>query len=763
MQGVVGVRVDLGVLDGVPEAGDPEAVDAVVAGYVARAQAFEGRAGESRAAAAALVAVCAGSWVEALAARVERLSSGWADAGAGCAQVAEVMAGYGAQLRVLIRQVRACRHEVGTARARALAARDRYEAAVLAAGGAGSGVGWSWTQVPAFPAVAAAADELDAWRTAVGEVAAGLAGFEECCRQRADLDASTARALAGLDVMSAYAPGSAPDAVVDVPLVQALAASAAGTSTTAQRDLVARWFVDVVGQMLLDPTDEGAREVLESMLATWGDDGQTMSDLMTGLGGARLVRLLTALGQDMTLGDPGRNAVLARTGAALRRALAAASSQWTNEQADRFAGELLAAASSMDGTLGVIGFVFADPRGARMGQELTVAMADLLDEIERTRDAPWRDGPGTPGHALHTVGTLDASNAPYDPAAHVLATLGEYPQAARDWLVGADGPWGAEEATYDESRLAYWFLNRDWGATWSDGFAGIGALWAGAQHDVTTLREAQQLATLNSGVFAHLSSNRSFTPANLSDAGAAAVADAVRVQLRGLVEVGLVLNFEGNEDAWVDIATGLPGTGGPVAVVTPSELGVVLVAAAQGEGRAVLERGVAQYQADVIGAADDGAMLAPDALKRLALTWGAVDGAIRTAQEEVALADLEKDLATVDALGAGAGQASNLLPVPAPVAMLISTGLDEIQGGVEDHLRDGMVVEESPTATRTEYLDGAFASAIDAYHRSGRWGPSARDLDTADGLKEAANELTADYMRSVDAVRGALTSGEIRG
>lgn len=126
--------MDLGVLERSPDAGDPGAIDDLVAGYTSRAERFAERSREVRAAGDRLAGSAEGEWAVALHERALRLAAGFDDAADGCRQVADVLAGYAAAVRALKRRVMAARHEVGTARIRAVAARDRYAAVALAAG-----------------------------------------------------------------------------------------------------------------------------------------------------------------------------------------------------------------------------------------------------------------------------------------------------------------------------------------------------------------------------------------------------------------------------------------------------------------------------------------------------------------------------------------------------------------------------------------------------------------------------------------------------
>ncbi|GIG40636.1 hypothetical protein [Cellulomonas phragmiteti] len=466
--------MDLGVLERSPEAGDAEAVDGLVAGYVARAERFGEHAVSVRSAGAALGEAMIGDWAGALVERTSRLAVGLDDAAGGCRQVVDVLAGYGTALRALRRKVLECREVVAAARAQAMAAQERYAVAALAAGGVPA---WSWTDVPSFPAVPAAADELRVWSEAVDAVAVGVQAFERCCREREDLDRTTAERLAGVDVMTAYAPGTGVDAVVDVPLVQALAANASGSLDDAQRRLLVGWFVDLTDRLVEGPSDPASRELLAGFLEAWGEDPAMTGGLFAAVGGHGTLQLLAALSRTVTPGRAVDNRATADLAAQVRRGVASASTAWSVAEASEFAAGMVEEMGVGDGSVSLVGYLFADRENARMSKALTVATADLLDRIEQESGVLLDVGPL--GYPLAEIGSRGAGDGVRDAAGPVFATLGTYPQAARDWFTGSAEEWPSGRAAVELGRIIYWFEVRDWSTLRSDGFAGIGAAWAG--------------------------------------------------------------------------------------------------------------------------------------------------------------------------------------------------------------------------------------------------------------------------------------------
>jgi len=748
--------VDLGVLDAVPEAGDVDAVDGLVAGFVARGERFAERAAVLRSAGGELAAASAGAWAGALGDRALRPSVGLDDAAQGCRQVAGVLAGYAAALRALERRVMVARHEVATARIRAVAARERYEVAVAAGGGVVPG--WSWTDPPAFAVVASAASEARAWRAAVADAAAGLRGFEECCREREELDRATAAGLRGVDLMSAYAPGAGGDDVLDVPLVQALAAVAAGTPTMTQRSLLAAWFADGVERVADDPAGSESSERLARFLEQWGGDAPMMSAVLLEVGGAGVLRLLLALGGSTLAGDSARNAAVTSLAARVRSGLAVASSSWPSADARRFAADLVEAAADRTGHGGpsVVGYLFDDPVTARMGEHLTVAVADEIDRRERGQ-GPWRDGHGSSGYSLGAAGSVDdGRSGVHDPASRVFTTLGTYPDAAREWLTGTGVDWTAEVPAFDRTRIDYWFGERDWSVAASDGFAGIGALWAGMQ-TATECSTVHHVAAINDAVFEGLAVNPMLLlTEQVSSGGAQHLAQALAAQLPGLVEVGVLRGPSGAQLTWELVPAPHVAGGLVTGAVDRGEFGRVLAAAtSDAAGRDVVQDALLGYQADVLVAAGDGGASADQALDRLAAAWGVADGAIEGATQ----AELQRASDRVrDTLG--------LVRVPVDVALtgvsnpLVAIGLDLATDHLEriavSHLVPDAVSGVSVRPDAAQPMDDFFTAAVQTYQDAGLWDQPTVRTDGQPATPASAAAMR--YVTTYDVVSAAMSA-----
>ncbi|MFC0644071.1 hypothetical protein ACFFGJ_01830 [Cellulomonas phragmiteti] len=747
------------MLERSPEAGDVGAVDDLVAGFVTRAERFESRAGVVRAAGQQLVSVSVGAWASALGQRATRIAAGLDDSAGGCRQVAGVLARYGAALRGLERRVMVARHEVGTARIRAVAARERYAAAALA-GGAAS-VPWAWSDVPAFPAVPAAAGELRVWQAAVQDAAAGLRAFRACCDEREDLDRATAARLVGIDVMTAYAPGTGVDAVIDVPLVQAVASAAAGTVTAEQARVMAVWFVETAERLSGDPGDE-TLAAFTGFLQQWGDDAELMATVFAGVGGIGTVRLVTLLGEQMFVGAPERNAALAAAGSAVRSALVSASSTWSTSEAEEFAAGMVQEALRVSGTLSAIGYVFADPRGSRMSATFTIAMADALDRIEQGGEGTWRAGPGSPGHMLDTAGMLTSDGGAHDAAARVFETLGEYPQSARDWLTGAGLDWSSEfSADFADDRVEYWFGRREWGLGGSDGFVGIAALWAGVQAEAGNLPVNVQIAAINASVLDELSGNPSLSPLQVAGEGSANLARALAGQLPGLVEVGFERGYPKDKDAgyWIDAT--VPYIEGTIVTARVSRdwvRPVLTAAVADDAARAMLHAAALEYQEQILTGVVHGPASASEALESLVAVWGGIDGATYSAAEVRQYLYDQQVSGTLNVGKTAIGIGASLAPGGMVTAVGVEIGLSYLQHLAEEALTGGPLPESathSAVPSSVGSLDEFFAVSVEEYRRLGLWDKTsghAGDFDS-EAAKDIARDLVSDYENVVSAMR----------
>ncbi|UUI71537.1 hypothetical protein [Cellulomonas xiejunii] len=675
-----------------------------------------------------------------------RLASGLDDAAGGCRQVAEVLAGYGAALRGLERRVMTARHEVETARVRAVAARERYAAAL--AGGVVT-VPWSWTDAPAFAAVPQAAAELGVWRSAVRDAAEGLRAFAACCDEREDLDRQTAARLVGVEVMGAYAPGTGVDAIVDVPLAQALASVAAGTMTSEERSLLARWFSSAA--------DEVAVDELTSFLDAWGSDTGVMAAVFAAMGGERTMRLLTALGNAVPFAQHHHPNTLSALGTQVRAGLAVGSRGWSKAQVESFADEMFRQMVFFDGA-SVVGYLFADPDRALMSAALTVAVADRIDgwEREHGRLPPGGD---QPGYWLASAAVPGSDpRAVLDPAAGVLATLGAYPQVARDWLTGVDVDWSNDAAVYDRARVDYWFEERAWPLGISDGFAGVATLWLGVQSAMGSPQEVWQRAALNDAIFARFSRNAALLlTENISPPASLRLAQVVASQIVTLVEVGGMRGPINDRAAWELVPTPFDPDKAVAATVTRVELVRILAAAtSEPEGRLAVQRALLGYEVDALALAADGTASVDRVLERLAVVWAVADGAVNGATQ----AELQR---VSDEVRVSLG----LARVPVDVALafvpnpIVAIGLDAAVDYLEklavEHWTPGQPEPASVRSAGADPISLFFTDAVQTYRDAGLWDQPALRSDSAEELAGAEGlEYVQMYQDVSLAVHSAL-------
>ena len=650
------------------------------------------------------------------------------------------------------------RHDVSAARIRAVAARERYAAAALA-GGAAS-VPWLWSDVPAFPAVPAAAGELRVWQAAVQDAAAGLRAFRACCDEREDLDRATAARLVGIDVMTGYAPGTGVDAVVDGPLVQALASAAAGTVTAEQAGVMAAWFAETAEHLSRHPADAEQLAALTGFLDRWGGDCELMAAVYARLGADGMVRLLSKLGEQAGFSGLDHHAAMAAAGSALRWALASASSTWGRREAEKFAADLVQAAWHRNGALSAIGYLFGDPHGAPMSEGFTLAMADLLDRWERDTDNTWRDSLGDPGHAMDNPGMLSLDRAAHDAPARVFETLGLYPQAARDWLTGAGLDWSSLDVApdFDRGRIAYWFGRRDWGATVSDGFVGISGLWAGTQTGPGSSPLNRQVAAINTLVLHQLSVNSSFSADQVTPLGSVYLANALAGQLPGLVEIGLQSGITGEraDGLWVDVTVPYMDAKVVSAQLSQDWVRPVLTAAAgDDEARAALHTAALEYQEQILPAVVHGPASASESLDALVAVWGGIDGATYSAAE---VKQYLHDQHVGDVLTFGKTAVGVVAPGGPVTAVGVELGLTYVQSVAESVLT-GVPLPDSATHSAVPSsvgtLEEFFTVSVEEYRRLGLWDKTSGHAGdySSQPVEDIAQEFVSRYDEVVDAMR----------
>ncbi|MBL0888133.1 hypothetical protein [Myceligenerans indicum] len=420
-----------------------------------------------------------------------------------------------------------------------------------------------------------------------------------------------------------------------------------------------------IADALRDVTDrpDGYDDVatLDAVLQVFGQDKAAMEYAFTGLGIAGLGAALNGVAgvsspRDMT---PARRKQKLSVLSELRESLSEVSAGWDMATAREFAAE-----RDMEDVGWYVrpelGYLFADQHDHPMGKNLTLAMADELDRLERgdlEGPAAYYEPPMSPlreilveqGHGRH-------SERVNDPTGRVLGTLGEYPEAALGWLSdeGLD-EWDPQRSA-GEARLRYYFQTRDWASS-GDGFEGVAALWSGTQraeggpldgdhYDPDTWT---QVATVTTRVAEGLEANPAFLPENMSALGAAELSGGLVQSLPELAHIPIGrLADQGTVSPEGDIAPRedpyhegqhLPGFTGERTIpkVSRAEAAELFAAAAATpESSELLRNAAIGYQDALIDMAGDGTIEPDKAIRRAGSLQAVIDGARHGGEAETA-------------------------------------------------------------------------------------------------------------------------------
>lgn len=532
-----------------------------------------------------------------------------------------------------------------------------------------------------------------------------------------------------------------------------------------------------------DVTDENV-QALQDFFSVWGEDTFVMSQFFLEVGGESTVSMIDNLGDAaITEGfDPAAALALATM---IRGGLSTGSQIWMPSTSSDFADSLLEGASStVGGAVAAIGFLFSDEKNNPLGVNLTVAMADEIDRIERDpmsmQNGGWYDtSPNAGGRFLaqlegETTGLN--GNRVDDLAGRVFSTLGTYPDAALDWLTATgEDPYG--DGDLGPGRVEYWYGDRDWSADGSgDGFEGPGALWAGAQQaaggpaDATHTYNPEtwdRVAELTTQIVRELTTNESFLPENLTSIGQVRIAEGISVAMPYFSEN--LSESDPRTASALSIQDALIGTTDPRSIpnVTQAQLSQLLGTATWSDGDSpsagadVISQSVRQYQDALIALADfapPGSAFAADALERVVELQGWLDGS----GEGAALGEAGRHDAAVQEAIDGVSTVVGLIPIPAVGDVLVEGGsvaIDVVQdaviGGVSDwgfgnaeaawgNSHEVLLEEQQNSASGREI---AMINTIEQM---------LADLGMTEGLSPAeatdlAEEMLADYQRGVEA------------
>ncbi len=440
--------------------------------------------------------------------------------------------------------------------------------------------------------------------------------------------------------------------------------SAAGLSPSA----IAKGMAEMAAELGNGTFESDLAAQLQSLYALYGNDPSVMAQMNLALGGEDLISLISRIDDAGANGwmAPGAALLLAQS---VRGGLSVGSQRWTWATGQNFAQELYDGSASVHGTNSwtSLAFLFGDEQDNPIGESTTVGLADIADATERGLPGA-HEGMYGPGQGIMGPGGFlslaEAEQAGYDVnrlgdwTARVFSTLGEYPEAAMDWLTSTredpyrDAPLYPDEP-YDSdelgaNRLEYWYGRRDSGL---DGFEGVLALWEGAQSipggptDGTAyIPEAwDQASTLSHDVIARLigepratedaegyvAGNPHFESENVSELGSVKLVQALAPQIPGLVEHPMVgQNPDGTSDPTTPINPfGIEGDPRVYANLSPEALARILgIAGSNSGGAEALQAVVNDYQNTVLGAAELGLYSPVDAATRVSMLQSVLDG-----------------------------------------------------------------------------------------------------------------------------------------
>ena len=548
----------------------------------------------------------------------------------------------------------------------------------------------------------------------------------------------------------------------------ALAAIGITSASDLTPSAVARGMAEMAAELGNGTFETDLAAQLQSLYALYGNDPSVMAQMNLALGGEDLISLISRID------DAGANGWMTPAAALLlaqsvRGGLSVGSQRWTDAVGQNFAQELYDGSASVHGTESwtSLAFLFGDEQDNPIGETTTVGLANIADEMERGLPGAHEGMYGPAQGVMGPGGFLslaEAEQAGYDVnrlgdwTSRVFSTLGEYPEAAMDWLTSTeqdpyrdaplypDEPYESNEL--GANRLEYWFGRRDSGL---DGFEGVLALWAGAESipggpadpagadpDAYT-----RVATLSHDVIERLVGNPrdaevgEYVPGNdafdgnsISDLGAVKLVEALSYQFPGLIErpiAGEPIGFEG-EDMPSTNPSSMFGIDGldefDYANLSKEALAKVFGVAGQNDaGAAALDTVVAHYQETLSATVQTGLSDPGEASKRIMALQGLLDGST----DGVALdAAADRDAAVESALGlveTGVG----FLPIP---------GLDKLVGVTGDAVIDHLV------SSGSGYVTGQLVGAAKDVGLS-TWGAAEQQLLNQQGELEIPRERAA--------------------
>ncbi len=421
-----------------------------------------------------------------------------------------------------------------------------------------------------------------------------------------------------------------------------------------------------------DPADYDA---LALMLGMYENNESVMSDFYLALGGEDTVNLIEAIG-DWGANDPSVAAAALALAVLTRSGLSTGSRNWTQPVADEFADSMFDVGQDKGDS---IAYLFSDVVDSPLGLTLAIAAANEIDEFERVNGFQWLMDETGGGLWLGLQEFGNDGNRMSDASGPIFSTLGQYPDAAFEWLT--DGGTGDDRVDYwyhDRYDNMYWVDQNNADIPWyitHDGFQGVADLWFGSQQasggllsggeGVATREDA---AILDSRIMQALVSSELFLPDNISDAASGSLAGAFVVNIDAFARYPITSDLEGDQTTG---AQQLPD-GTWVPILSEDQLAVFLARAGSHEtGAAVLSYGASAYQETILNMAmsSGNAQDIQEALTRIISLQGALEGATQGQLiESAGQTDAERE-----AIVSGIANIVGAVPIP---------GIGEAVGGV---------------------------------------------------------------------------------
>lgn len=536
------------------------------------------------------------------------------------------------------------------------------------------------------------------------------------------------------------------------------------------------------------PLSDENMAALKAYLDLYANDEEELSEFYQQIGGEGAVGLIQQLGTKITQANYNNDGVLA-VAQQIRSSLSLGSAHWDEDQAAKFGqaamyGNPAADANVLPNTQ-ALGWLFSDPQHNPMGEQLSIDLANRINEWEfeqgkgalvwpspldsedsdASRLYAWEHaGDGWSIDPIFEGGGRDAGAdgngiASNDLAGRVFETLGQYPNSALEFLESGD-----------LAFRDYWFDKRDWSG--ADQFEGPAALWNGAQHveggpmgePADGLAGVQErLALLSSQIMWQLDQNEAFIWENVSNDAAAEFARTLAPYLGGFADQ-MVDHRSYDHDAPGFMEVSVFGQSSPTPGASQETIAHFFgTLGGRPGGAATLQEAVYDYQDKYLVDGFNGGTTMQEAFERFNALQGSLDGAgigatLNGAERADALTDKQMD-AFLTALG--------IVPIPGPDIIGSIGSFIESVGGA--HINDGMHVYEGvfqDMMAKGESLEtmADFRNTLamyDVFQTDGMTPPPDLDALSGSERKDAIDDWMKEVSPDLEQASAALPDGEV--